>query len=544
MEQNIIDLDEKKKAYLELEKKIIRQLAGYIKKGLNLNESVELTMSKLKIEKEKKEIIEVIYKRLYNDFNNKRKHLEKYEKKWYSISEKGKVSLLVNALAEYIVEKYSIIMVPPVLHFYANGVYKPLTDTEIKTFIKLELEEEFKTPGYINQVFILITEMSANIVKDIDEFDSNKDIINFKNGLFNMKTGELIKHDKTHLSLFQLNCNYNPIAQCPVWDNFIKEALKNDTDTISALEEALGYMCVKDIRAQKMFVLHGKSNTGKSVVLSLYKYIIGGDMYTSTTLQELSRADSKVVHQLRGKLANVCGDLPQKAIEDTGLLKQLTGEDELTADIKFKEAITFKNYARLLFSCNEMPTSYSDKSTAFYNRLLIIPFNNVVDEKDMDRELKDKLYAECEGIVLKLIEALKRLRDNKYVFTKSEAIENELSEYKKKNDNVLSFLKDIYKIVPVGKYENDPAISIKKYGDLYTEYTRYCQATGLRACNKKIFKDSIIRNPEIVYKEKHNSVRSVIMNLKLNDDYDDYDTVMATLDLNLVEDKSEDNPWK
>ena len=148
-------------------------------------------------------------------------------------------------------------------------------------------------------------------------------------------------------------------------------------------------------------------------------------MFTSATLQELAKSDSKVVHQLRGKLANVCGDLPQKPIEDTGLLKQLTGEDDITADIKFKEAITFKNYARLLFSCNQMPTSYSDKSEAFYNRLLIIPFNNVKKESEMDRELKDKLFSEIEGIMLRLIDGIKRLRENKYTFTTSDVIKTE-----------------------------------------------------------------------------------------------------------------------
>lgn len=523
---NIVDINNLKNnkgVSIELEESIIKSLKEYIEKKLSKVDAINLTLNKLNLNKEKIDVVEAIYKKLYNDFTNKKKHLEKYEKPWYSINEKGKVTLIVNPLAEHIVKKYKIIMITPVLHFYANGVYKPLTDSEIKTFIKLELYEEYKTPHNINQVFLLITEMSSNIIKKIEDFDSDANIINFKNGLYNIKTNELMSHDENYLSLFQLNCQYNPFAVCPVWDAFIEDALYSDKQTINALEEALGYMCIKDIKAQKMFVLHGKSNTGKSVVLSLYKKIIGDAMFTSATLQELAKSDSKVVHQLRGKLANVCGDLPQKPIEDTGLLKQLTGEDDITADIKFKEAITFKNYARLLFSCNQMPTSYTDKSEAFYNRLLIIPFNNVKKESEMDRELKDKLFNEIEGIMLRLIDGIKRLRENKYVFTTSDVIKTELQDYKIKNDTVLGFIYDVYKIIPIGKFESNPNVKPRKYTELYLEYTRYCHHMNYKYCNKKIFKESLLRNQDIYYKAKHQGTRDVIMNLALNIDELDYD---------------------
>ena len=542
---NVIDLDAKKSKIndMELEEKIIKTLDSYIKKDLNKNEAIGLTMSKCKIGQEKLDIVVAIYNKMYNDYTNKKKHLEKYQKDWYSISEKGKVTLIFNPLAEYIVQKYRIIMITPVLHFYANGVYKPLTDSEIKTFIKLELHEEFKTPHNITQIYLLITEMSSNLIKRIEDFDANKNIINFKNGLYDIEKNVIYKHNPNYLSLFQLDCNYNANAQCPVWDAFVNDALVGDENTIKALEEVLGYMCIKDVKAQKMFVLHGKSNTGKSVVLSLYKKIIGETMFTSATLQELSKSDSKVVHQLRGKLANVCGDLPQKPIEDTGLLKQLTGEDEITADIKFKEAVTFKNYARLLFSCNQMPTSYSDKSAAFYNRLLIIPFNNVVKEADMDRELKDKLYAEIDGIILKLIQGIIRLRANKYAFTSSEVIEAELQDYKIKNDTVLGFFYDMYNIIEPGKYENNPNVKPKKYTELYQEYERYCHHMNYKSCNKKIFKDSIIRNQELIYKEKHNGARNVIMNLAMNVDSVDYDLFTEVFNWNKAVETKEKAPF-
>ncbi|MGI6747558.1 MAG: DUF5906 domain-containing protein [Anaerovoracaceae bacterium] len=48
----------------------------------------------------------------------------------------------------------------------------------------------------------------------------------------------------------------------------------------------------------------------------------------------------------------------------------------MTAERKNKNPFSFKPYARLLFSCNEIPRNYGDRSEGFYRRLIIIRFEN------------------------------------------------------------------------------------------------------------------------------------------------------------------------
>ena len=154
----------------------------------------------------------------------------------------------------------------------------------------------------------------------------------------------------------------------------------------------------------------------------------------------------------------------------------------------------------------------------------------------MDRKLKDKLYAESEAIVLRWLKALERLRENQYMFTKSKAMENELQDYKIKNDNVLSFIYDVYKVIPINEYEKNPNAKAKKYTELYSEYTRYCTHMGYKACNKKIFKESIIRNNELVYKERDKGARNLVMNLVLNTEAE-YDLLSDVFEWYAVESK-------
>ena len=127
-------------------------------------------------------------------------------------------------------------------------------------------------------------------------------------------------------------------------------------------------------KAQKSFVFVGAPNAGKSTLLSVAQEILlGSENVSNIPWQSLGDRFNKA--ELFGKLANIFADLPSKAIDDGGMFKALTGEDYITAERKNKDPFSFRPYARLLFSCNEIPKNYSDRSDGFYRRLIIIRFD-------------------------------------------------------------------------------------------------------------------------------------------------------------------------
>ncbi len=111
--------------------------------------------------------------------------------------------------------------------------------------------------------------------------------------------------------------------------------------------------------------------------------------------------------ELFGKLANIFADLPSKSIDDNGMFKALTGEDFITAERKNKDPFSFRPYARFLFSCNEIPRNYGDRSEGFYRRLLIIRFEKSVPKAKRDPNLAEKLAAERDGILMWALTGLK-----------------------------------------------------------------------------------------------------------------------------------------
>ena len=150
-------------------------------------------------------------------------------------------------------------------------------------------------------------------------------------------------------------------------------------------------MCIRD-RAQKSFVFVGAPNAGKSTLLNVVQEILlGSENVSNIPWQNLGDRFNRA--ELFGKLANIFADLPSKSIDDNGMFKALTGEDFITAERKNKDPFSFRPYARFLFSCNEIPRNYGDRSEGFYRRLLIIRFEKSVPKAKRDPNLAEKLAA-------------------------------------------------------------------------------------------------------------------------------------------------------
>lgn len=107
-------------------------------------------------------------------------------------------------------------------------------------------------------------------------------------------------------------------------------------------------------------------------------------------------------------MVNVDADISADVIfNNTGVLKKLTGNDLHAAEHKFKKPFYFRNYAKLFFSCNNIPQT-DDDSDAFFRRIFIINFTQQFFGEKEDPHLIDKISTEDQLSIL-LSELLSRL---------------------------------------------------------------------------------------------------------------------------------------
>jgi P4 family phage/plasmid primase-like protien len=230
----------------------------------------------------------------------------------------------------------------------------------------------------------------------------------------------------------------------------------------------------------------------KSTLLSIAQEILlGSENVSNIPWQALSERFNKA--ELFGKLANIFADLPSKNIDDGGMFKALTGEDYITGERKNKDPFNFRPYARLLFSCNDIPKNYSDRSDGFYRRLLIIRFDNSVPKAKRDPNLRERIASERDGILLWALDGLIRLINNSYQFGETERTRSELHRYKVESNSALMFLGECCEVA-------DGAECVRE--QLFERYRDYCIKNGLKPMSQGNFNKDVEGSDPLIRKAK------------------------------------------
>lgn len=414
-----------------------------------------------------------VYKQYQSNVNTKRNGTDLPE--WYEPTEKG-LRFLPGILAEKMAKEKPVFYAAESFFIYEDGVYKEVNQLVIENIVREQMIPRYTK---LSQITDATGQWKMQVLKDICELNSNPYIINVKNGLYNVLEDTLTEHTEDYLSTVQLQVNYTPDAECPRFIQYLHESVEDDQ--IPLIQEMLGYFLIPVNHAQKCFVIVGKGGTGKSQLLLLINDILLGRMNVSNVTWQALNERFKTA-ELFGKLANIFADLPSKNIDDNGIFKALVGEDFLTVERKNKNPFSFQSFARLLFSCNAIPRNYGDKSDAFYRRLVIMRFDNVVTEDKKDRQLQDKFREEADGIFLFALEGLKRLINNHFKFSETETNINELQRYKEDSNSVLSFVNEWCEL--------DASYEVPSM-ELYNKYKVYCEVCGMSPYAQKRFSQEL-----------------------------------------------------
>lgn len=397
---------------------------------------------------------------------------------WYEEQEKG-LKFLPFVLAKHLSETRDVYYGGESFLIYENGVYNISGEKEAGRIIM-----DYMLPNYCVMASIRDCREQWDILvsKDFDDFNRNPYLVNVRNGLLDIRDMSFKEHTPSYLSTVQLNVEYNPQVDCPQFKKFLNEVL--DCKLIPLVQEIVGYLLTTNTASQKAFVFWGPARTGKSTLLWVVEYLLLGKKNVSNIpWQEIG--DKFKTAELLGKLANVFSDLPSKSIDDTGIFKVVTGEDYLMAEKKNKNPFKFKPFARLVFSCNELPRNYVDRTEGFYRRLIIVPFSRQIDKSKIDKALKYKFQREKEGILNWALEGLKRLYENNFEFSENELTDGVKKEYKRENNNVISFVEECCEL--------DGLFSCSRI-ELYESYKEFCVEAGLKALSQIKFNKELEGN--------------------------------------------------
>ena len=278
--------------------------------------------------------------------------------------------------------------------------------------------------------------------------------------------------------------DYQPEADCPLWEQTLSEILERDGEgdrRIELLQEFVGWAMIPNgINFEKFLVMVGEGSNGKSTLLNVIIELLGRDNVSHVDLSGLR--EQFMLEPMRGKLANIAADMQRLERADEGMLKKLTSSDMIQVNRKNKAPMPMKPTGKLLFACNELPP-ISDRSDGVWRRLIAMPFNKQFRGDQIDVERVAKLLQELPGIFNWALEGARRLYAQGG-FTRCQVCEACGLSHRMNSDVFMQFEEDHLQLNPDGQI---------RCNLLYNAYVNYCGRNGRVPVNSSQFGQRVLR---------------------------------------------------
>lgn len=321
-------------------------------------------------------------------------------------------------------------------------------------------------------------------VVDEDFFNTRPaGLINFSNGVLNIKTGELYEHSAEYKFKYVLPYEWNPKAQAPQWDKFVQEITCGDEGIQQLLNEYLAYSLLggEPFLQVCLFFFGGGAN-GKSTYLNVIREVLGGDNCATIGPGDIS--DENKMRSLDGTLASITEETDSYAMRKTSVIKNAITGGKVWARSLYHDKYAFINSARFYLAGNEKPLS-NDKEEGLYRRIIFVPFSASFPPETRDVHLEKKLKnpVTLAYIAKKAVESIPSLVERGR-FVIPEACALEMEEYKYANDSELVFVKERI------QFTNDDT-HVATNEQLYRVYEDWCVETGVRVKTRQVFLQSM-----------------------------------------------------
>lgn len=370
---------------------------------------------------------------------------------------------------------------------------KKLVDALIRYMSMVSMNEEQQT-SYIKYVGglsqlknrnAMLTDSRDRYCFYADELDRDSYLLNVQNCVLNLSGNEVKKmeHSPDMMLSKIANVKYNPAADCPLWKKTLNEIMQNDREKIRYLQKIFGMSLTGCTREEQLFIFYGASTrNGKSTILETFSYLLGD--YSCTMQPEtLAVKANKDSRQASGDIARLAGvrfvnvaEPCKSLVLDVSQIKQLTGNDTITARHLHEREFEFSVQFKLIINTNFLPKVLDD--TVFESgRMNVIPFLRHFEPDEQDRTLKQRLKQDQElsGILNWAIEGWQTYK--REGLTSPDSVKAATSDYKEQSDKIGSFINEM--LEKTGRNS--------KAKEIYDKYAEWCNDNGYGTENKSNF---------------------------------------------------------
>ncbi|HKL86714.1 MAG TPA: phage/plasmid primase, P4 family [Treponemataceae bacterium] len=312
------------------------------------------------------------------------------------------------------------------------------------------------------------------------EVDQDSFLLNIQNGTLDLRCGKLLDPMKEKYITKCALVSYEQNALCPIWIKFLNRIMDGNNDLIRFLQKAVGWSLTGDMSEQVMFILYGSGANGKSTFLNTIMEILG-EYAMATQTETFTRRNgntmSNDIARLRGSRFVTTIEAEEGRRLSEPLIKQVTGQDVLTARFLYGEYFDFLPTFKIFMATNHKPV-IKGTDLGIWRRIKLIPFTVTIPYDERDPNLMKRLKTEKSGILNWMIEGC--LLWQKERLGEPKEVKVATGEYQEEMDLIGSYLTECCITDSTGY------LRVTSY-DLYRSYLAWCEKNSERPYAQRIF---------------------------------------------------------
>jgi P4 family phage/plasmid primase-like protien len=314
-------------------------------------------------------------------------------------------------------------------------------------------------------------------VGEMSDLDSDKLLLGCKNGVIDLRTGDLLFPSPEQLISKAVDSEYDPEACCPRWEKFLRDVTLGDSDTVDYLQKMVGYFLTGEVGEEVLHFFHGFGRNGKSVFANVFTRLLGDYVLTAPAEMLMRRdkgAATNDVARLVGIRLLMANETRNGQAFDDLMLKTLVSTERMSARFLYQEFFDFWPTHKILIRGNHKPL-IADETDGAWRRVRLVPFDLRLSEDEVDPKLEAKLMDEVAGILAWAVRGC--IAWQKEGLDPSPRVKSASTCYRSECDLIGEFLED---------YTLDPQGQISQQA-LWDEWRVWCQNNGVREGSKKAF---------------------------------------------------------
>lgn len=250
-----------------------------------------------------------------------------------------------------------------------------------------------------------IASAEREVAANMSQFDRNPWLLNTPDGVIDLRSGQLVPHDRTMLMTKMAGAGpFSSDGEPTAFLRYLSEATGGDPELMRYLQRVAGYCLTGSIEEHCILFFHGPGGSGKSTFLLVLQdlladYAVNAPM-NAFTVATGERHPTELAHFFGARVVTA-SEVEEGMRWDEGKLKSISGGDKITARFMRGDFFTFEPQFKLILAGNHRPRMRS-ADDAMRRRMQVIPFKH--KPKTVDKGLREKLQAEMGGILRWAIE--------------------------------------------------------------------------------------------------------------------------------------------